>query len=68
VAGEVHEDDRTVAEEIVAAREGQDRGTVEFIVDRRTSFKRAANPAHRCDGSCCDPVVFGSVQVYRQAG
>jgi hypothetical protein len=68
VAGEVHEDDRTVAEEIVAAREGQDRGTVEFIVDRRTSFKRVANPAHRCDGSCCDPVVVGSVQVYRQAG
>jgi len=51
VAGEVHEDDRTVAEEIVAAREGQDRGTVEFIVDRRTSFKRVANPAHRCAGS-----------------
>jgi hypothetical protein len=29
VAGEIHEDNGTVAEEIVAAREGQDRRTVE---------------------------------------
>jgi hypothetical protein len=68
VAGEIHEGNGPVAEEMVAAREGQDRRTVEVIVDRRTALKRVANPSHWSDGSCCDPVVFGPVQIYGQSG
>jgi hypothetical protein len=68
VAGETHEDNGTVAEEIVAAREGQDWRTVEVIVDRCAAVKRVADPSDGCDGSRCDPVVFGPVQIYGQSG
>jgi len=61
---DVDDDDRTVAEQIVAAGEGQHRWAVEVVVDRRTAFERIANPSHRGDGSRCDPVVFGPVQVH----
>jgi hypothetical protein len=65
--GEIDEDNRTVAEEVVAARERQDRGTVELIVDRRAAFKRVADPAHGRGVARCHPVVFGSVQINRHS-
>src|SRR6202011_2628267 len=68
VACEVDEDNRTVAEEIVTAREGQDRGTVKVILDGCAACKRVANPSDWRDGSCCDPITFGPVQIYRQPG
>ena len=68
VAGQVHQNDGVVAEEVVRSGEGQRPAARPGRSRRGAVTQRIAHPAHRRDRTGTHPFVFSPVQVNGKTG